>query len=292
MASAHTITGDSSPQGTLRWLPVLIGLSVLYVHTFSYSWNAVWQQEDFAYAPLILVVSCWLLWGKRSQLLSEAVPASAIGWGLLTLGLLLYIIGRSQSIYILEMGSLSPVLAGAFAVVSGKTALRAARFPLFFMLFMVPLPGPLVDAVTGPLKQMVSICAETLLYSAGYPIARSGVVLSIDQYQLLVADACSGLHSMFSLTALGVLYLHMMGRRQSWRNPLLLAGILPIAFLANVIRVVILVLVTYYLGEAAGQGFIHGFAGMILFMAALAMLMAVDGSIDMLLRLRAGKSSA
>lgn len=288
---AHFAPEGNFTQIALRWIPVLLGLSVLYAHTFAYSWNVVWQQEDYAYGPLILAVCCWLLWRDRSQLLDEAESSGVIGWGLLAFGLLVYIVGRSQSIYILELGSLSPVLAGALAIVSGREALRVARFPLLFMLFMLPLPIYLVDTITGPLKQLVSIFAENILYAAGYPIARSGVVLSIDQYQLLVADACSGLHSMFSLSALGVLYLHMMGRRQSWRNPLLLATVLPIAFFANVVRVIVLVLVTYYFGEAAGQGFIHGFAGMILFMAALVMLAAIDGGIDMLLRFRGGKVS-
>ena len=68
---------------------------------------------------------------------------------------------------------------------------------------MIPLPGIIVDAVTGPLKQWISVIVVELLYDVGYPISRNGVVLTIGQYQMLVADACSGLHSMYSLSALG-----------------------------------------------------------------------------------------
>ncbi len=142
--------------------------------------------------------------------------------------------------------------------------------------FLVPLPGFFVDALTGPLKQLVSAIAEQLLYAAGYPIARSGVVLTIGQYQLLVADACSGLNSMFSLSALGLLYLYLM-RYKSWlHNGLLLASILPIAFCANIVRVMILMLVTYHFGDAAGQGLMHGFFGMVLFVIALLILFGFD----------------
>ena len=103
-----------------------------------------------------------------------------------------------------------------------------------------------------------------------------GVMLSIGQYQLLVADACSGLHSMFSLSALGSLYLYMMARKSWLRNAVILAAIIPIAILANILRVIVLVLVTYYFGDAAGRGFLHGFAGMVLFIAALFLLVGID----------------
>jgi exosortase len=161
--------------------------------------------------------------------------------------------------------------------------LRTFWFALLFIAFLVPLPGIFVDAVTGPLKQNVSAIAEQLLYTAGYPIARNGVVLTMGQYQLLVADACSGLNSMFSLSAVGLLYIHLM-RYDYWlHNGLLLASILPIAFCANIVRVMVLVLVTYHFGDAAAQGFSHGFAGMLLFVIALMILLGVDA----LLRLSA-----
>src|SRR5207237_4153224 len=124
-------------------------------------------------------------------------------------------------------------------------------FPVLYLVFMTPLPGSLVDALTGPLKQWISDIVESLLYGAGYPIARSGVILSIGQYQLLVADACSGLHSMFSLAALGTLFMYMMGRTSRLHNAVMLASILPIAFAAKIVRVMLLVLVTYHLRDAA-----------------------------------------
>jgi exosortase B len=195
---------------------------------------------------------------------------------LLVFGLLLYVVGRSVGISIFEIGALVPILAGVLLAMRGWAALRAFWFLLLFIAYLVPLPSIFVDAVTGPLKNSVSAIAEQILYAAGYPIARSGVMLTIGQYQLLVADACSGLNSMFSLTAIGLLYLYLM-RYKSWlHNGLILASLLPIAFCANIVRVMFLVLVTYHYGDAAGQGFLHGFSGIVLFTIALIIIVLLD----------------
>jgi exosortase len=148
---------------------------------------------------------------------------------------------------------------------------------------MVPLPGVLVDAVTGPLKAWISNIVETILHGVGYPISRTGVIISIGQYQLQVADACSGLHSMFSLSALGTLFMYIMARKSKLHNAIMLASILPIAFTANIIRVAVLVLVTYHFGDEAGQGFLHGAAGMVLMIAALLFFFLVDAVLERVL---------
>jgi len=126
------------------------------------------------------------------------------------------------------------------------------------------------------LKPHISSLATQLLYKAGYPVAQDGVIVLIGQYRLLVADACSGLNSMFSLSAIGLLYLYLMQYRSWLRNGVILASLLPVAFIANILRVVTLVLVTYYFGDAAGQGFMHGFSGMLLFVIALSSILVLD----------------
>ena len=134
-------------------------------------------------------------------------------------------------------------------------------------------------SITQPLKLAVSSVATTVLFSAGYPIARSGVILQIGQYQLLVADACAGLHTLFSLEAMGLLYLNVVRHTSLLRNVALAILIVPISFTANVIRVMVLALITYYFGDEAGQGFLHGFAGMVLFMTALMFIIATDSGL-------------
>jgi exosortase B len=172
-------------------------------------------------------------------------------------------------------------------LLQGPAALRVQWFPLFFMLFMLPLPGPFVDTVTMPMKMAVSWCAEHILFAAGYPIARSGVVLQVGQYQLLVADACAGLHTLFTLEALGLLYLNIVRHGSFLRNVGLALLIVPISFTANIIRVMTLTLITYHFGDAAGQGFLHGFAGMVLFISALLLIIGVDTLLRSAVRRRA-----
>jgi exosortase B len=263
----------------LDWWPVLLGYLVLYLPTYYHLAQNDWNTEAQAHGPIVLIVSLFLIWRQREQLLASSTEKSwpVTGWIVLITGLVLYALGRSQGLVLFEVGSQIPVLLGAFLIISGLPLVRALWFPLFFLLFMVPLPGFLVDAVTGPLKGYVSALTEQILYFAGYPIARNGVVLTIGQYQLLVADACSGLHSMFSLSAMGLLYLYLMQRTSLARNLILIASILPIAFAANVIRVMILVLVTYHFGDEAGQGFVHDFAGILLFVVGLLFLFLLDG---------------
>lgn len=263
----------------MAWVPVAIGLAALCLPMFYHLSQTAWNTEENGHGPIILAVFLWLVWQKKDVLIDETLAKSSnpvAGWSMLLFGLFVYIIGRSQSINTLEVGSLLPILIGVLLIMRGWPAVKALWFPLLFLCFMVPLPGMLVDMITGSLKQQVSAVAENVLYLAGYPIARNGVVLSIGQYQLLVADACSGLNSMFSLTALGLLYLYIMRYRNLLHIGLILAAILPIAFLANVIRVMILVLITYYMGDEAGQGFAHGATGMVLFIVALFMLLAYD----------------
>jgi len=271
------------------WWPVVLGLLVLYVPTYWMLAHGLWNSDDYAHGPIVLVVTLFLIWRQRAVFLPDAGAGTATrgetvaGWVLLVFGLLTYAVGRSQDVLLLEVGSQVPVILGALLVTLGLPAARALWFALFFLLFMVPLPGFVVDTLTGPLKQYISVIAEQALYTAGYPIARSGVTLTVGQYQLLVADACSGLHSMFSLSAMGLLYLYLMQRSSNVRNLILMATILPIAFAANIVRVIVLILVTFHMGDEAGQGFLHGFAGIMLFVIGLLFLFALDGMLGFFL---------
>lgn len=263
------------------WWPIVLGLLVLYVPTYWVLAHGLWNSDDHAHGPIVLVVALYLVWQQRAVFMRDASAAPTrgevtTGWTLLILGLLAYALGRSQDILLFEIGSQIPVILGALLITLGMRAARALWFALFFLLFMIPLPGFVVDAATGPLKQYISVIAEQVLYAAGYPIARSGVMLTVGQYQLLVADACSGLHSMFSLSAMGLLYLYLMQHTSVARNVVIMAAILPIAFAANIVRVMVLVLVTYHLGDEAGQGFLHGFAGIMLFVIGLLFLFVLD----------------
>ena len=288
---------STSPQQPFAFLkvfwPVLVGLLVLYIPTYYDSSQTIWTEDEYIHSPMVLIASIWLFWRQRETLLAPPQQASPmLGGIILGFGLLLYALGRSQEVAMFEIGSQIPVLLGTLLMTKGREPAAKLWFPLFFLCFMIPLPGFVVDAMTGPLKQQVSVLAENILYQLGYPIARSGVVLSIGPYQLMVADACSGLNSMFSLSAMGLLYLYLLHHPSKLKNAVIIASILPVAFIANLIRVMTLVLVTYYFGDAAGQGFLHGFAGMVLFSVALLMLFILDGMLDMAIKKPVGNPAS
>jgi exosortase B len=269
--------GVGVDKNMLAWVLALGGFAAMYVPIYVWAAQGIWQTDDHGHGPIILAVIVWLFWNVHKQILEvPAEPAPALGWTVFGFGLLVYIVGRVFQISILEIGSELPIVAAILLLLKGKKALRIAWFPVLYFIFLVPLPGMLVDAVTGPLKAWISDIVETLLFAVGYPISRTGVILSIGQYQLQVADACSGLHSMFSLSALGTLFMYIMGRTSRLHNAIMLVAILPIAFVANIIRVIVLVLVTYHFGDEAGQGFLHGAAGMVLMIAALLFFFLLD----------------
>lgn len=285
----------STGASTARWAwqdyaPLAIicaGWLAMFVPAYVGLANTIWASDAQGHGPIILGVSLWLLWRKKDALAAlNRKPMPWVASCFLLVGVLAYAIGRSQTVWTLEIGAQILVLISLLLFFYGKSGVIAVWFPLIFLVFMIPWPGEWIDAVTGPLKAAVSVVASSLLYASGYPVARSGVILTVGQYQLLVADACAGLNSLFTLEALGLLYMNLMKYTSAARNVALAIVIVPISFIANVIRVMILVLVTYHFGDAAGQGFVHSFAGAVLFMVALALILMADTVIGLFFRNR------
>lgn len=267
------------------WMIVTAGFAALYLPVYWWATNTIWKTEEHGHGPIILAVFLWLFWGIKDKLVAATDhPTKPLGWLVFTVGLLTYAMGRVFNISIFEMGSQIFIVSGVLLIIKGTQALKLAWFPVVYLIFMIPLPSILVDAITGPLKAVITNIVVNVLYFFDYPIARTGVMITIGQYQLMVADACSGLHSMFSLSALGTLFMYIMGRKSILHNSIMLLAILPIAFIANIIRVIVLVLVTYHIGDEAGQGFIHASAGFLLMGVALASLFGLDHVISRLVK--------
>ena len=259
------------------WFVVLIGLCVMYIPTFIRLFQDTWSSDSHAHGPIVFAISLWLLYRKWPEILAARTeqkrPIAA--YFILVFSLLLYVLG-TQSIVAIEIGSFIWILLSIGLILLGTHSVKKAWFPLFFMLFMIPLPATIIMTLTMPMKIAVSYVAEHILYATGYPIARTGVILQIGQYQLLVADACAGLHTLLTLESLGLLYLNLVRCHSLIRNIVLAILIVPISFAANVIRVIVLTLITYHFGDEAGQGFLHGFAGMVLFLSALLLIISAD----------------
>jgi exosortase B len=265
----HASSSTASPGESLRWgsAPwragmVLAGLALLFVPTYVDLYRVFWSLQRGAQGPIILAIIAWLVWRQRAALREATDAPAAPGVALLLAGLLLYVPARSQSIYLLEVIAQIPILLGVVWLTMGREGMRRLWFPIALIVFLAPIPGSLLDQVLLPLKGWVSATVDNTLHLFGYPIARDGVVLTIGAYSLLIADACSGLNSMVALSGIGLLYVHLAGHTSRAHNVALLLSILPIAFLANIIRVTLLVLITYYRGESSGKAF-HDHAGVL-----------------------------
>ena len=277
MATSQTYPGLYG-NDYLKWLFIVVSLFAMYLPTFYNLSGRLWQSDDHAHGPFVLLITLFLFWQKRAVLLTnkEVENQPLLGGLFFIFGLLLYLLGRSQDILVFDVGSLVPVVMGLILMTRGYKTLMAVWFPVFFLLFLLPIPGFIIDAVTLPMKIAVSYVAESILYWFDYPVARNGVVLFVGPYQLLVADACAGLQTLISLEAMGLLYLHLVKHDSFLRNCLLALAIIPISFTANVTRVLTLILVTYYFGDDVGQSYLHDFAGLFLFMVALVLIISVD----------------
>ena len=267
---------DAGRARRLAWLLVAAGFLALYLPVYLELARTVWRDDEYAHGPLILGMFAWLAWRGRGALAVPGRPRPLAGALLLAAGLLLYMAGRALGLPLFSVASHLPVIAGAIVMVAGVPALRAAAFPLLFLLFLVPLPGFVMEAVATPLKELVSAAVQLLLSVLGYPIERSGVVLALGSHQMLVADACSGMNSLYGLAALTLVYLHLTGPSGKARIATLLAAVVPIAIVANVIRVAFLVLLAYHGGDELASGPLHVVAGLLVFVVALAMLIQLD----------------
>lgn len=266
------------------WL--LLGAFVaLYAPTYATLDRVVWIREGQGHGPILAALIGWLIWTRLPKFLALNTPPNTFAGSVtLLLGAVMYVLGRSQDLMALDTFSQVFFLGSIALLYRGWAGLRLMWFPLFFFIFIIPLPTTFVDSVTAPLKMAVSVVSENVLHAAGFPIGREGVMLVIGPYKLLVADACAGINSIFALEAVGVFYMSIAGHTNRLRNILLATFILPISFISNVTRVCTLVLITYYFGDEAGQGFVHGFAGILLFVVATLLTLATDSLLGLFLK--------
>lgn len=273
------VSGIAAPGALPHWRvwALALGLAVLAIPTIITLGNQEWSRDSGAHGPLVLGTAAWLFWRARGEFRDAATEGSR--W-LTTLGFLLalpmYVFGRAYGFISLEVAGLYGVFISMLHAEFGLKALFKNWFPIFYLAFLIPPPGWLMDDLTAPLKLFASWVATDGLQFFGLPISREGVTLIVGHYQLLVEDACSGMNSLTGLVAISLFYIYLL-RNASWRYSLFLACfVIPIAVAANIVRIVILVLLTYFFGDAVAQGFLHQTAGLVLFATSLSLVFVID----------------
>ena len=256
-------------------LILFLGVAAIMLPTMYDVARLTWTTEQGGHAPIILVTGLWLLWREARG--AEVRPSA--GWlGILFLipALVAFGIARITGIIEIEAFVMYGCLVLAAYGLFGGALIRAIWFPLLYLAFALPPPDTVVAAITQPIKIAISHAAVQLLHTLGYPIASVGVIIQIANYQLLVAAACAGLNSIITLSAICLFYIYLRHRSDWLAFVIVSVFILPIAIFSNFVRVMILILVTYYFGEAAGQGFIHDFSGLMVFGISILTIFAID----------------
>jgi exosortase len=273
--------GDTPVGGPVRtwrshWL-LYLGVAAMIIPTMIEVARESWSTEQGAHGPIVLATGIWLVAILRKQVTPLVRPGNiALTLAILIPSLLVYIVARITTTLELEGFALYCAMVAIFYGMCGQRVLRAMWFPTFYFAFLFPPPDNVVATITQPLKLGISRAAVGLLDSFGMSIARKGVIIQVDQYDILVAAACAGLNSIISLSAIGLFYIYMR-HNANWRYAvLLMLAIVPVALLANFVRVLLLILITYYLGDSYAQGFLHGFAGMVMFTVALLGIFGID----------------
>ena len=284
------MTSEASARSRLTlpsWWPLLLGLLCLATPTIVSLANDAWSTDTGAHGPIVLATGLWLLHHDGLRQPPPGAPAHwRAAWPILALGLIVYAFGRAYDFISVEGFGLYLAFVAMVVRLAGIQALRQHAFPLFYLMLCLPPPGWLMTQLTAPLQVLVSWASEGIAAGIGFPVARDGVVLYVAQYQLLVEDACAGLNSLFGLTAISLLYIFLAHRASLRHAGILLLAVIPIAIVANIIRVFGLIAITYYFGDAAAQGFMHSTTGMVMFILGLLMIMGFDQILSRWLVLR------
>ncbi len=220
------------------------------------------------------------LWSERravaASLLCRETGALMQGSALVAVGCLLYAIGRFYLSATMDVWSLFLMASGLVAALAPRNYIRSAHFIAFAGTVVVVIGWAAPNILSSELAVAIASVSARVLSATILPVVANGVILSFGPYSAEVTEACSGMNSIFSLTALFVIYLRAGTRRSPWHIALLVLSLLPVAVLTNLGRVISLVLATWYVGDGFAQGLFHEVAGIISFIVALLLLSVLD----------------
>lgn len=236
-----------------------------------------WGSEQGAAGPIMLASGLWLLQreARGMAIAVVRVPLLHVVPLLLVLGAV-DLLGTATGILWAQILATYGFVVTLLAYRIGWPGVARLWAPIAYLAFLTPPPDVIMVPLTHDLKLLVANVSLDVLAAAGYSVARSGVSLYIGQYQVVVAAACSGMNSLLSLTALGLFYVYCLHRANWLQAGVLCALLVPVAIIANIARVIGILLVTYYFGDAVGQSVLHEIAGGFAFVVAMVVLIGLD----------------
>jgi exosortase len=247
-----------------------------------------WNDPNFSHGFLIPVFSAFLVWQRRKQLALLRPKPSWFGLVVVAGSLMMLIVGVLGAELFLSRSSFIFLVAGLVIYFLGWNYFRATVFPWAFLFLMVPIPAIIFNQVAFPLQLLASRLASGLLELVGVPVLREGNVILLPAMPLEVAEACSGIRSLMSLVALALVYGYFL-EPKLFRRVLLALSAIPIAVIANSLRVVGTGLMVHWWDPEMAEGFFHTFSGWVIFVLSLVMLFAVHRAMGLLDRHRTGR---
>jgi exosortase len=238
---------------------------------------------DFTHGFVVPVVAAWIAWERRGRILAMKLEPAWWGLGVMAWGAAQGYIGTLGAELFLQRTSVLILILGMLLTIGGTALVRALAFPLLLLPFMIPIPTVIYSSITFPLQLFASRVAETALDLLGYPVFRDGNILELASQKLSVAEACSGIRSLLSLSFLSLIYAYFFDTRV-WMRWVLLAATAPIAIAANAGRVTITGILSEINPDLA-HGFFHELEGVVIFAIAAVMLVAFHGVVRAALRM-------
>lgn len=256
-------------------LLVVSGFVVLYVHVIAKLIHDWATDDNYSHGFLIVPIALYLAWERRARLATAPVRGNYLGLVVLIGSVLVLMAGVLGAELFLTRISIIGVVIGMILFVWGWEYLRILTFPVAFLILMVPLPAIIFNQIAFPLQLLASRVGEVSLAALNIPVLREGNVIVLANTSLEVAEACSGIRSLISLLTLGIVFGYLVDPRPAMRTVIALSTI-PIAVLANGLRVAGTGVAAHYYGAAAAEGFFHTFSGWLVFVFAFALLFAVE----------------
>ena len=251
---------------------LLVGvLLALYLHVVESLFAQCWRDPNFSHGFVVPFLSAWMLWNNREKFKQQSLVPN--WWGLLVvLGAMgLLVVGALGAENFLSRTSLLFALAGITIFFGGWAIFRLAFYPWLVLFLMIPLPVIIYNRITLPLQLMASRLATSLLDLTGVPVLREGNIIHLPAISLEVAEACSGLRSLMALITIAVIYAYQF-ERKAWRRVALILSAIPIAVLANGLRIMGSGLLGQYWSPDKARGFFHEFSGLLVFCASCLLL--------------------
>jgi exosortase len=259
---------------------VALSIAALYAEAVTSLARQWASDDDFSHGFFVIPLAAYFVWERRASFTKAPAKPSVLGLVLTAGSLLVFIAGRFGAELYLTRVSLIGVLAGTVLFLGGWKRLGVVLFPIAFLLLMIPLPAIVFNQITFPLQGIASSAGEAVIAAAGVPVLREGNILHVPGRALEVAEACSGIRSLMSLLMLAIVLGYFTERRTSGRVAIAVAAV-PIAIVANAARVAGTGLAAYWVSPAAAEGFFHTFSGWMVFVVALAGLLALQRLLEM-----------